>query len=152
MDARRAHHAGDWEAMRQAARRAATPWKTLDPLAVPVAFLEAEAERRLGNLEAATAGFERAVAANPSRLYILQNLGSAYAQGGRFDDAVDIFAIAADRYPDRIELRHNLAMALVEAGRFAEAIAVIEDVPEPLRTEGMQQALAFARERLTGSE
>ena len=152
MDARRAHHAGDWEAMRQAARRAATPWKTLDPLAVPVAFLEAEAERRLGNLEAATAGFERAVVANPSRLYILQNLGSAYAQGGRFDDAVDIFAIAADRYPDRVELRHNLAMALVEAGRFAEAIAVIEDVPEPLRTEGMRQALAFARERLTDSE
>jgi O-antigen ligase len=145
MDARRAHHAGDWEAMRAAARRAATPWKTLDPLAVPVAFLEAEAERRLGNLEAATAGFERAVAANPARLYVLQNLGSAYAQGGRFDDAVDIFAIAADRYPDRVELRHNLAMALVEAGRFAEAIDVIEDVPEPLRTEGMREALAFAR-------
>jgi hypothetical protein len=43
-------------------------------------------------------------------------------------------------------------MALVEAGRFAEAIAVIEDVPEPLRTEGMRQAFAFARERHTGSE
>jgi O-antigen ligase len=147
MDARRAHHAGDWEAMRAAARRAATPWKTLDPLAVPVAFLEAEAERRLGNLDAATAGFERAFAANPSRLYVLQNLGAAYAQGGRLDDAVDIFAIAADRYRDRVELRHNLAMALVEAGRFAEAIDVIEDVPEPLRTEGMREALTFAREQ-----
>jgi hypothetical protein len=39
------------------------------------------------------------------------------------------------------------AMALIEAERFAEAIAVIEDVPEPLRTEGMQEALAVARER-----
>jgi hypothetical protein len=38
-------------------------------------------------------------------------------------------------------------MALIEAERFAEAIAVIEDVPEPLRTEGMQEALAFARDR-----
>ena len=145
LDARRAHRAGDWEAMRQAARRAATPWKTLDSLAVPVAFLEGEAERRLGNLTAATACFERAVTANPSRLYILQNLGAAYAEGGRLDDAVDIFAIAADRYPARVELRHNLAMALVEAERFPEAIAVIEDVPEPLRTEGMREALAFAR-------
>lgn len=145
LDARRAHHAGDWEAMRQAARRATTPWKTLDSLAVPVAFLEGEAERRLGNLAAATACFERAVAANPSRLYVLQNLGAAYAQGGRLDDAVDIFAIAADRYPARVELRHNLAMALVEAERFPEAIAVIEGVPEPLRTEGMREALAFAR-------
>lgn len=145
MDARRAQHAGDWEAMRKAARRAATPWKTLDPLAVPVAFLEGEAERQLGHLEAATACFERAVAANPARLYVLQNLGAAYAQTGRLDDAVDVFAIAADRYPDRAELRHNLAMALVEAGRFPEAITVIEDVPEPLRTEGMQEALKFAR-------
>ena len=36
-------------------------------------------------------------------------------------------------------------MALVEAERFAEAIAVIQDVPEPLRTEGMREALAFAQ-------
>jgi tetratricopeptide (TPR) repeat protein len=133
--------------MRAAARRAATPWKTLDYMAVPIAFLEGEAERRLGNLPAATACFERAFAANPARLYVLQNLGAAYAQGGRLDDAVDIFAIAADRYRDRVELRHNLAMALVEAGRFAEAIDVIENVPEPLRTEGMREALAFAREQ-----
>ena len=146
MDARRAQHAGDWKAMRAAARRAITPWKTLDPLAVPVAFLEGEAERQLGNLEAATACFERALDANPSRLYVLQNLGAAYAEGGRLDDAIDIFAIAADRYPKRIELRHNLALALVEAGRFAEAIAVIEDVPEFHRTAAMQEALGFARE------
>ncbi|MFM7136338.1 MAG: O-antigen ligase family protein [Planctomycetota bacterium] len=148
LDTRRAQQAGDWEAMREAARRATTPWKTLDYLAVPVAFLEGEAERNLGNLEAATACFERAIAANPSRLYTLQNLGAAYAQGGRLDDAVDVFAIAADRYPARLELRHNLALTLVNAERFPEAIAVIEDVPEPLRTEGMREALAFARERV----
>jgi tetratricopeptide (TPR) repeat protein len=145
MDARRAQHAGDWEAMRDAARRAATPWKTLDPLAVPIAFLEGEAERRLGNLAVATACFEQAFAANPARLYVLQNLGAAYAQAGRLDDAVDILAIAADRYPDRVELRHNLVMALIEAERLPEAIAVIEDVPEPLRTAGMREALEFAR-------
>jgi O-antigen ligase len=151
MDARRAQHAGDWESMREAARRAATPWKTLDPLAVPIAFLEGEAERHLGNLEGATACFERAVAANPARLYVLQNLGAVYAQAGRLDDAVDIFAIAADRYPDRVELRHNLVMALVEAERLPEAIAVIEDVPEPLRTDGMREALDFARDQEAGA-
>lgn len=143
--ARRAQHLGDWEGMREAARRAATPWKTLDPLAVPIAFLEGQAERQLGDLAAATASFERALAANPARSYVLENLGSAYAEGGRFDDAVDLFAIAADRYPARLDLRHNLAMALVDADRYAEAITVIEDVPEPLRTDGMREALAFAR-------
>jgi O-antigen ligase len=147
LDARRAQHAGDWQAMRDAARRATTPWKTLDPLAVPVAVLEGLAERQLGNLPAATACFERALVANPNRLYVLQNLGAAYVEAGRLDDAIDIFAIAADRYPDRIELRHNLAMALVEAERFPEAVAVIEDVPEPVRTEGMRGALLIAHER-----
>ena len=147
MDARRAQRDGDWRAMREAARRGTTPWKSLDPLAVPVAMLEGLAELELGDLPAATASFERALAANPNRLATLQNLGSAYAQGGRLDEAVDLFAIAADRYPEKVELRHNLAMALVAAGRFAEAIAVIEDVPEPLRTEGMREALAFAREQ-----
>jgi O-antigen ligase len=147
MDARRAQHAGDWEAMRDAARRGRTPWKTLDPLAVPVAVLEGLAERQLGNLPAATACFERALAANPNRLYVLQNLAAAYVESGRIDEAIDIFAIAADRYPDRVELRHNLAMALVDAERFSEAIAVIEDVPEPLRTAAMREALVFAREQ-----
>jgi O-antigen ligase len=152
LDARRAQQAGDWEGMREAARRAATPWKSLDPLAVPVAFLEGFAEAQLGNLPAATACFERAVAANPNRLATLQNLGAVYAQAGRLDDAIDIFAIAADRYPHRVELRHNLVLALVEAKRFTEAIAVIEDVPEPLRTEAMHEALLFAREQAAAAE
>jgi O-antigen ligase len=154
MDARRAQHTGNWQAMRDAARRAATPWKTLDPLAVPVALLEGLAERQLGNLPAATAAFERALVANPFRLYVLQNIGAAYAEGGRLDEAITIFAVAADRYPDRIELRQNLAFALIDAARFSEAIAVIENVPEAYRTDEMREAVAFAREQeaLAGPE
>jgi hypothetical protein len=147
MVARRAQHDGDWLAMRDAARRATTPWKTLDPLAVPVAFLEGLAEVQLGHLPAATACFERAYAANPNRLAVLQNLGAAYAQGGRLDEAVAAFAIAANRYPDRIEIRHNLASALIDAGRFTEAIALIEDIPDPLRPHAMREALDEARDQ-----
>ena len=148
MAARRAEHDGNWEAMRDAARRGTTPWKTLDPLGVPVAFLEGMADLHEGKLPAATACFERALAANPNRLFILQNLGAAYAEAGRIDDAVTAFALAANRYPYRVEVRHNLASALIDAGRFPEAIAVIEDVPEEFRTEGMRDALLYAREHL----
>jgi Flp pilus assembly protein TadD len=151
MVARRAQHEGDWIAMRDAARRATTPWKTLDPLAVPVALLEGLAEVQLGDLPSATVCFERAYAANPNRLAVLQNLGSAYAQSGRLDDAA-AFAIAAHRYPDRLDVRSNLASALIDAGRFAEAVAVLEDIPEPLRTEVMRQALDFAREQGTSAK
>jgi O-antigen ligase len=150
MAARRAQHGGEWLAMREAARRGTTPWKTLDPLAVPVALLEGLAEVQLGDVKAATACFERAYAANPNRLAVLQNLGAAYAQEGRLSEAVAAFSIAANRYPDRLDVRHNLASALIDAGRFAEAVAVLEDVPEALRTPAMQEALDYARAHVAG--
>lgn len=146
--ARRAARAGDWPAMLTAAERATTPWKTLDPLATPVAFLEGMARLRLGDRDAATACLERALAANPNRMYVVNNLAALYAEAGRFDDAIPLFALAADRYPDRIEPRHNLAGCLVDAGRFTEAVAVLEDIPEELRPEPMREMLEYARGRV----
>ncbi|MCE9631945.1 MAG: O-antigen ligase family protein [Planctomycetia bacterium] len=148
MIARQAGQAGDWKTMRAAARAGATPWKSLDPLATPIAFLEGMAEMRLGRREEATVCLERAFAVNPSRMYITNNLAALYAEAGRFDDAIPLFAAAADRYPDRLEPRHNLAGCLIDAGRFAEAVDVIETVPEEYRTEPLQEMLAFAREQL----
>jgi len=150
MNARRAQHEGEWHAMRDAARRATTPWKTLDPLAVPVALLEGLAEVRLGDLAAATACFERAYAANPNRLAVLQNLGAAYAETGHLNEAVAAFMIAAQRYPDRVDVRHNLACALIDSKRFPEAVAVLEDIPAALRTPAMQEALEHARAQVSG--
>lgn len=146
--ARQAARAGEWPTMLAASRRATTPWKTLDPLATPIAFLEGMASMRLGDREAATACLERAVAANPNRMYVVNNLAALYAEAGRFDDAIPLFALAADRYPDRLEPRHNLAACLVDAGRYAEAVAVIEDIPEELRPEPMREMLEYARGQL----
>ena len=146
--ARRAARISDWPAMLAAAERATTPWKTLDPLATPIAFLEGMARLQLGDRDAATACLERAVAANPNRMYVVNNLAALYAEAGRFDEAIPLFALAADRYPDRIEPRHNLAGCLIDAGRFAEAVAVIEDIPEELRPEPMREMLEYARGRV----
>lgn len=146
--ARRACRDGDWPAMLAAAERAATPWKTLDPLATPIAFLEGMARLQLGDLAGATSCLETAFAANPNRMYVVNNLAAVYAETGRFAEAVPLFALAAERYPDRLELRHNLAACLVEAGRFAEAVDVIESVPEELRPESLQDMLTYAREQL----
>ncbi len=150
--ARRACRDGDWHAMLAAARRATTPWKSLDPLATPVAFLEGMARLQLGDLDAATDCLERAFAANPNRMYVVNNLAAVYAEQDRFSDAIPLFAVAAERYPDRIELRHNLAACLVEAGRFAEAVHVIESVPEELRPEALEAMLTYAREQLAAQD
>lgn len=149
--ARRAARDGDWDGMAAAARRATTPWKTLDPLATPVAYLEGKAELQLGHLPEAITCLERAWEANPNRLYVLNDLGIAYAASSRFDDAIVCFTIAANRYPDRLEPRQNLANCFLEASRFAEAVAVIEDVPKELRTADMQAGLIRARERLAAA-
>jgi O-antigen ligase len=148
MVARRAQRDGDWETMLAAARRAATPWKTLDPLVVPVSFFEGTALENLGRLPEAVGCLERARGENPASLPVLTNLGTLYATTGRFDEAVECLASAIDLYPDRIDLRHNLAICLIDAGRFAEAVAVLEDVPAEYRSEYMEAALTHARERL----
>jgi O-antigen ligase len=148
MAARRACRDGDWLAMRDAARRATTPWKTLDPLVTPVAYLEGKAELQLGHVPEAIACLERAWDANPNRMYVVNDLGIAYAAGDRFAEAIECFRIVANRYPHRIEPRNNLAGAFMETGRFAEAVAVLEDVPEALRNEAMRENLRAAREQL----
>jgi tetratricopeptide (TPR) repeat protein len=126
--ARQAWSRGDWEAVRAAARRATTPWKTLDPLACPVAFLEGMAEVRLGRVPEGIACLERARTHNPNRMYIVNNLGIVYASTGRFDEAIECFHETALRYSHRIEPFNNLAGCLIETGRYVEAVELLDDI------------------------
>jgi O-antigen ligase len=143
--ARRAWTAGRWDEMLAAAQRARTPWKTLDPLATPVAFLEGMAQVQLGRLPEGIECLERAREDNPNRMYVVNNLGILYASTGRFDEAIECFNVAANRYPHRIEPFNNLAGCLIEAGRPDEAVDILEQIPEALRTDGIRRNLALAR-------
>jgi len=145
--ARRAWREGQWDETLAAAQRAQTPWKTLDPLASPVAFLEGMAQLRLGRVEEAIEALERAQMQNPNRMYIINNLGMLYARTGRFDEAIECFSLAAQRYPHRIEPFNNLASCLIETGRFAEAVELLEQIPEEHRSAGIRHNLSLALEQ-----
>jgi O-antigen ligase/Flp pilus assembly protein TadD len=145
--ARRAWKEGRWEDVRAAARRARTPWKTLDPLASPISFLEGMAEVRLGRLPEAIACLERARRENPNRMYVTNNLGILYARSGRLDEAIELFVTVAQRYPHRLEPFVNLAGCLIDAGRPEEAVALLEDIPEGVRDDAVVRNLDIARER-----
>jgi tetratricopeptide (TPR) repeat protein len=145
--ARRAWREGKWEEMLAAAQRARTPWKTLDPLVSPVAFLEGMAQVRLGHVPEGIECLERARIDNPNRMYVINNLGILYAGTGRFDEAIECFNIAANRYPHRIEPFNNLASCLLEVGAPSEALALLEQIPEELLTDGIRRNLALAREQ-----
>jgi O-antigen ligase len=143
--ARRAGEQGKWEEMLAAARRARTPWKTLDPLASPVAFLEGMAHVQLGHVTEGIECLEQARIDNPNRMYVINNLGILYASTGRFDEAIECFSLAANRYPHRIEPFNNLASCLLETGHPAEALELLEQIPEELRTDGIRRNLETAR-------
>jgi len=148
LTARRAWQEGRWEDVRAAARRARTPWKTLDPLASPVSFLEGMAEVRLGRLPEGIACLERARRENPNRMYVANNLGILYARSGRFDEAIDLFVTVAQRYPHRLEPLINLAGCLIDSGRPADAVALLEVIPTEARNEAIDRNLAIARARV----
>lgn len=145
---RRAIRDKQWPAVVDHARLATTPWKTLDAFVTPIAFLEAMGHIKLGNLPEATACLERARRDNPNRMYVINNLGVLYAHAGRFDDAIECFELAVHRYPDRVDCFSNLANCYIETGRLEEAIAMLEQIPEAMRTDAIRANLAAARERL----
>jgi Flp pilus assembly protein TadD len=150
--ARRSWREGRWDDVVAASRRGKTSWKTLDPLASPVVFLEGMARARLGDVEGAIACLEAARVQNPNRMYVINNLGILYARTGRFEDAIGCFTLAARRYPHRIEPFNNLANCLVETGRAAEAVALLEQIPEAARTDAVRANLAHARESAAGAK
>ena len=143
--ARRACEQGKWEEMLAAAKRARTPWKTLDPLVSPVAFLEGMAHVQLGHVPEGIECLEQALIDNPNRMYIVNNLGILYASTGRFDEAIECFSLAANRYPHRIEPFNNLANCLLETGRPAEAVELLEQIPDELLSDGIRRNLELAR-------
>jgi O-antigen ligase len=150
--ARRAIRDEQWQAVVDHARLAATPWKTLDAFVTPIAFLEAMGQIRLGNLPEATACLERARRDNPNRMYVINNLGVLYAHAGRFDEAIECFELAVHRYPNRVDGFSNLANCYIETGRVAEAIAMLEQIPEAMRTDVIRANLAAARELLAAGK
>jgi O-antigen ligase len=143
--ARRACAEGKWKEMLAAARRARTPWKTLDPLVSPVAFLEGMAHVQLGHVPEGIECLEQARIDNPNRMYVINNLGILYASTGRFDEAIECFSLAANRYPHRIEPFNNLASCLLETGHPAEALELLEQIPDELLSDGIRRNLESAR-------
>ncbi len=102
---------GNFPAAIAYARQARTPWKSLDPVATPVSFLEGYAILKTGDARSAIPLFEQARHENPNRLYILQNLAEAYLAAGRKADAIECLELATRRYPQDALTRAALERA-----------------------------------------
>jgi tetratricopeptide (TPR) repeat protein len=143
---------GEWDTLAAQARLAATPWRTLDPYAVPISFLEGMAYMRQGKNDAAIACFEKARLENPNRFYIVNNLGVLYAQRGDYQRAIQFLGYAAERYPKRFDILNNLASCYNQIGAYKKALSVLKKIPPESMTDEIRANMAIASGALVGAK
>jgi len=135
VQARMAVAAQDWEGMVTNAHKASTAWKTLDPFAIPVVFLEGTGRMLLAEHDAALQQFEEAAALIPSRTYILKAKGILHVARKEFALAAACFEQVLARSSGNFDTMIRLAQCRVEQGRAAEALQLLERVPEASMSE-----------------
>ncbi len=134
---------GLWPAALRVSRAAATPWKTLDPFATPVAYYEAMALAKMGREAETLEALERAYAHNPNRIHVINDLGSYYAKTGRFEEALNLLSETVRRYPHQLGSVENLALCHMDRDDYTAALEVLEAVPEERRTDLMRERIAM---------
>jgi tetratricopeptide (TPR) repeat protein len=88
------------------------------------------AKYREGDFESATTDFQHAISVEPRWWSPHNNLGLAYLQLGRFEDAIAAYqqAKAFSPKPLGVRFRHNLGYCLCQIHRWDEAIAEFEEI------------------------
>lgn len=128
--ARSFQRAERWADMLEATRAAKTPWKTLDPLAVPLDYFEGFALSKLGNIEEAVKSFELAVKQNPHRKYTQNNLANAYISLGENDKAISHANKTLEMIPNDVEALSLLATAYYQQNLYQESLEALERIRE----------------------
>lgn len=147
-EARKAWITEDWEAMLREARKAATPWKTLDQLATPVAFMEGVALAKMDRTAEALVKMELAHKHNPNRLYVLYNLGTLYTRLGDYEKGIETFTRTLSMYPGHLGTLTNLSVCYLNTGQQAGALETLERIPEEMRSEAVKRNIILLKRQL----
>jgi tetratricopeptide (TPR) repeat protein len=83
-----------------------------------------------GDVMGAIEAYEAALEKDPARFDARSNLGAAYAQLGRYDEAAKHYRTVLDKVPGQVQVRFNLALSLYKAGRLQEAAEQLERVAQ----------------------
>jgi O-antigen ligase len=146
--ARIANNSQQWNQMIDASQRAKTSWKTLDALAVPVAFFEAFAYTQLGDGNKALHAFAEAYRQNPYRKYITNNIGVLHLQNNQYDTAIRFFEETLYMFPKDIQTLNYLADTFLLTEQYHKAIEMLERIPEDERTDRIQILYDHVKEQI----
>jgi O-antigen ligase len=132
-----------YEAVLASARLAKTPWKTLDPLGVPIAFLEGVALSKLNDVQGAIIAFQEAERHNPYRKYLQNNLANTYLMANENEKAIVHANKTLEMFNNDDEALRILATAYFQSDRYQEALSTLERIPEEDRTTGIRSNILF---------
>ncbi len=124
------HRAERWEEMLVNVRNAQTTWKTLNPLATPVAFYEGVALARLNDIPNAIRAYEEAFTQNPNRMYLLNNLANTYLLAREYEKAAYYAEKSLVIFPRSEETLRILASAYYYQNKISESLETLERIPE----------------------
>lgn len=119
----------DWAETKARAAQAATAWKTLDPFAVPVAYLQGMGHLMLAEHDDALVCFEQARQEMPSRAYIARSLALVYGFLGNYGEAIDLYEGVLSRSPGNPDILQSLADVYLRSGDVPKARQLLEAIP-----------------------
>lgn len=114
-----------------------------------IAFYKAYALQLSGQTRNAVAGYERALQDFPTSDVVLNNLGYAYLQLGRYDRALEYLNRAIETDPRNAEAQLNLGLTYYGLGRYANAVSAWEQAVSlnPAIRDSISELMQEARNR-----
>lgn len=118
------------------------PWVAGHPRDVTARLMLGDAFRSARQPQQAEAEFRAVLKLSPRNFAALMELGSLYAETGRFDQAEPLLARASREHPASPVARMEWAMVLARLHEYPKAAAALQGVPAPAAAE---QRIAWER-------
>ncbi len=143
---RMASEAEQWNRVLDLSKKAKTPLKRLDPLAVPVEFFEGFAYSKLGRNIEAEQKWEISYKLNPNRQYMLENMTIVKYLLDKFDEAIFYGEKLLEMYPNVSPLNHQiLSESHLQTGSPEKALEALLKVPRNSRDQVIQHDIVYIR-------
>jgi O-antigen ligase len=116
-----ARKAKDWQRVIVETDKADSPFYSMDPVSMPVAWYRGVANYSLGDMSNALKDFDKAYRIHPYNIHVLNNLASCYAILGDDHSAVRTYQEALALQPKFSHTLMNLSVVYFRMGRYGDA-------------------------------
>jgi len=142
----------DWSGSLKHSEAAFSAWKSLDPFAVPVVYLQGMGHLMLAQHRQALDCFQQAHTQMPTRAYIINSLAVVYGLLGNYEEAISHFSQVLRRSPKNPATMHYIAATHLKGGNPRRALEVLERIPKENWTDEFQATKDRASRQLSSEK